>query len=317
MALECNQTLPGGSDDTESVGRTVGVGSVMAPGKPIRPTVGAVFEGGGFRGLYTAGVIDVWLEQGIEVDHAVGVSAGAAFGCNIKSRQVGRAIRYNKRFCADKRYASLGNLVRTGDLFSREFAYGEVPWVLDPFDQEAFRRDPMRFTVVCTDVESGAAVYRDLGPGDPHDIEWIRASASIPALARPVELEGRRYLDGGVADSIPWEWMREQGHDREVVVLTQPAGYRKEANALMPLLRAVLRRYPNLLQGLATRHERYNACLEALDRAEATGEVFVIRPSESVKVPTMCRDADELERIYRVGRRDAEATLGSLRTYLS
>ena len=281
-----------------------------------RPTVGAVFEGGGFRGLYTAGVIDVWLERGVVVDHAVGVSAGAAFGCNIKSRQIGRAIRYNKRFCADKRYASLGNLIRTGDLYSKDFAYGEVPWVYDPFDTAAFTANPMRFTVVCTDVDTGEALYHDLGPGDADDIEWIRASASIPALSRPVHLDGRAYLDGGVADSIPWEWMAAQGYEREVVVLTQPAGYRKEPNSLMPLLRVLLCRYPRLLDGLATRHDRYNACLDSLAAQERAGRVFVIRPSESVKVPAICRDPDELERIYQVGRADAERTLPGLLGYL-
>ena len=159
------------------------------------PTAGLTLEGGGFRGLYTAGVLDVWMENGAEFDRVVGVSAGAAFGCNIKSRQAGRAIRYSKRYCADPRYAGIGNLLRTGDLYSREFAYGEVPWRLDPFDSEAFARNPLTFTVACTDVDTGEAVYHDLGPGDAGDIEWIRASASIPALARPVELAGlRAYL---------------------------------------------------------------------------------------------------------------------------
>ena len=144
-------------------------------------TAGLVLEGGGMRGLYTAGVLDVFMEHGVEFAHAVGVSAGAAFGVNIKSRQVGRAIRYNKRFCADPRYASLKNLLRTGELYSIDFAYREVPLHLDPFDIEAAVANPMRFTAVCTDIVTGEAVYRDIERGDGDDLDWIRASASVPA----------------------------------------------------------------------------------------------------------------------------------------
>lgn len=153
-------------------------------------TAGLVLEGGGMRGLYTAGVLDAFMEHGVEFAHAVGVSAGAAFGVNIKSRQVGRAIRYNKRFCADPRYASLKNLLRTGELYSIDFAYREVPLHLDPFDIEAAAANPMHFTAVCTDIVTGEAVYRDIERGDGDDLDWIRASASVPLLARPVELDG-------------------------------------------------------------------------------------------------------------------------------
>ena len=172
-----------------------------ADGAGSRPTVGAVLEGGGFRGMYTAGVLDVWMEHGLTADACVGVSAGATFGCNFKSLQVGRALRYNKRYCGDPRYVGLRNLVLTGDLFSRDFAYGELPWELDVFDSAAFAANPMRFTVVATDIVRGEAVYHDLGPGDEGDIEWIRASASIPALSRPVELDGR--LDPVPLDARP------------------------------------------------------------------------------------------------------------------
>ena len=198
---------------------------------------GVVLEGGGFRGLYTAGVLDVWMEHGVTADGTVGVSAGAAFGYNFKSRQVGRVLRYNTAYAADPRYASLRNWLRTGDLYSRDFAYGEVPLVLDPVDTETFRSWPMRFTAVATDINTGEAVYHDLEHGDASDIEWIRASASIPVLSRPVKLDGRALLDGGAADSIPVAWMRGQGYQKIAVVLTQPRGYRKKPNRMMPLLR--------------------------------------------------------------------------------
>lgn len=281
-----------------------------------RPTAGLVLEGGGYRGMYTAGVLDVWMREGISFDHAAGVSAGAAFGCNIKSGQVGRALRYNKRFCADSRYCSWANWIKTGDLFSRDFAYDEVPLRLDPFDSAAFASNPMRFTVVCTDIEAGEPVYHDIERGDKADIEWIRASASIPVLSRPVELTGRKLLDGGAADSIPVAWMRSQGYDRTVVVLTQPAGYRKQPNQLMPFLRVWLRKYPRLVELLARRHVAYNRTLDDIAEAERTGEVFVLRPSESVTLPAIVRDPEDLQRAYDIGRKDAEARLSALRAYL-
>lgn len=281
-------------------------------------TTGLVLEGGGMRGMYTAGVLDVLMEHNIAFTHAVGVSAGACFGCNIKSLQIGRAIRYNKAFCADKRYASFGNWLRTGDLYSLDFAYREVPLVRDPFDLDTYRANPVSFTAVCTDIETGEPVYRDINEGSAEEIiDWIRASASIPVLSRPVELDGRKLLDGGVADSIPWEWMLRQGYKRNVVVLTQPAGYRKEPNNLVPFLRVVLHRYPRLVAELADRHERYNASVEGLETAERAGKLFVIRPSESVQAPAMVRDPEILERIYQIGRHDAESRLAALKAYLA
>lgn len=277
---------------------------------------GLVLEGGGMRGLFTAGVLDVLMERGIGVDHAVGVSAGAAFGVNIKSGQVGRAIRYNKRFCADPRYASLRNLVREGNLYSVGFAYRKLPLELDVFDVAALRANPMRFTVVCTDIETGEAVYRDIEHGDEEDLDWIRASASVPLLARPVELAGHLLLDGGVADSIPVAWMCAHGYDKNIAILTQPAGFRKEPNRLMPLLRVALRRYPRLVALLANRHERYNAQLAEVERLEGEGRLFVIRPSESVRAPLAVKDPAILERIYQQGRRDAQAQLAGLEAYL-
>lgn len=288
---------------------------------PAGPRVGAVLEGGGFRGMYTAGVLDIWMENGVEVDAAIGASAGAAFGCNIKSRQIGRAIRYNKRFCNDPRYAGLGVLLRTGDLYSKDFAYHTVPFELDVFDSAAFRENPMRFTVVCTDADTGEPVYRDLERGDEVDIEWIRASASIPVVSRPVELEHRgrmlRLLDGGAADPIPVSWMLGQGCDRCVAVLTQPRGFKKEPQPLMPLIRRALRAYPRMVEVLERRHEHYNEQLDEIARLEAAGRLFVIRPSESVKVPVVVKDPEVLEGVYQVGRRDGLATLEALKSYLA
>ena len=184
-----------------------------------------ILEGGAMRGMFSCGVTDIFLENGVEFDGMAGISAGAAFGCNFKSRQAGRAIRYNKRFCGDWRFCSLRSLLTTGDLYGVDFCYREIPDSLDPFDRAAFRRNPMEFRVGATDARTGEAVYHNCMDGSDGDIQWMRASASMPLVSRPVALEGRLLLDGGIADPVPLQYMVGLGYSRNVAVLTQPKGY--------------------------------------------------------------------------------------------
>ncbi|MDE5571244.1 MAG: patatin family protein, partial [Prevotella sp.] len=243
---------------------------------------GLVLEGGALRGLWTAGVIDVMMEHDIWPDGLIGVSAGAAFGCNYKSRQVGRAIRYNTRFARDSRFSGLKSLLLSGDYFNAHFGYHVVPYEYDLFDITAFQQNPMTFTVVCTDVVTGQAVYHDMSHVDYDELEWLRASASMPLASRVVKVQGRQLLDGGVADSIPLEYFENNGYDRNVVILTQPLGYQKEHNRLMPLIRLWLRHYPNMVRALDERHLMYNRQLEYVRQAEQEGRCLVIRPDEPI-----------------------------------
>ena len=164
---------------------------------------GLVLEGGALRGLFTAGVLDVFMSNGIAFDGAIGVSAGACFGCNFKSGQIGRVIRYNRRFAKDPRYCSWSSLIRTGDLFNADFCYRELPMALDVFDAAAYAANPMAFYVVVTDCATGKPVYRRLDTADREAFEWIRASASMPLVSRPVRIGAGEYLDGGLSDGIP------------------------------------------------------------------------------------------------------------------
>ena len=223
---------------------------------------GLVLEGGAMRGLFSAGVIDVLMENNLLPDGVIGVSAGAAFGCNIKSKQPGRVIRYNKKLAHDWRYASFRSLLTTGDYFGGEYAYHYMPRHLDYFDVETFNNNPMEFWAVCTNVGTGKAVYKRLMEVDNNCLEYIRASASMPIAARIVTVEGKKLLDGGIADSIPLRFFQEQGYDRNLVVLTQPANYVKEPNKLMPLMRLWLRRHPRIIRALEQRHIMYNNQLE-------------------------------------------------------
>ena len=276
---------------------------------------GLVLEGGGFRGMYTCGVIDVFMENGICFDEVVGVSAGAAFGCNIKSKQIGRALRYNKRFCQDSRYSGLKSFIKTGDLYNKEFAYGIVPTILDPFDTKTFRENPLKFTVVCTDIHTGNPVYHEIQNGDATDIEWIRASASIPIVSKPVKLDGYELLDGGVSDSIPVNWMLERS-DKTVIVLTRDKSYHKEPMKYIHLLKKAFKEYPNLQKALENRYIVYNKTLDEIEQLEREGKVVVIRPSKPIACAMIEKDPNHLQEIYDIGRQDALHYLVDLKKYL-
>lgn len=276
---------------------------------------GLVLEGGAMRGLFTTGITDVMMEAGIELDGLIGVSAGAAFGCNYKSRQPGRAIRYNKRFARDKRYCSWQSWLKTGDLYNAEFGYHIVPAKYDIFDDKAFNENPMEFYVVCTDVTTGKAVYKQLKESTPLTYDWIRASASMPLASKVVELEGQKVLDGGVADSIPLEYFERIGYDRNVVILTQPEGFVKERNPLMPLMRIALRHYPNMIKAMDTRHLMYNRQLEYVRQAEREGRCLVIRPETAIPIGHISHDPEEMQRVYEMGRQTGEQYINKIKEF--
>ena len=278
---------------------------------------GLILEGGAMRGMFTAGVIDVMMENGIDFDGAIGVSAGAAFGCNYKSKQVGRVIRYNMKYCADRRYSGIGSLIKTGNIFSTDFAYGEVPLKYDVFDFETYQSNPMDFYVVCTDIETGKAVYHNYGGKDDHCFDWIRASASMPIVSQIVDIDGRKLLDGGIADSIPVKYFEELGYRKNVVVLTQPENYQKKKNRLMPLIRLKYRRYPKLVETMANRHLVYNAALDYIKDRERQGALFVIRPKEKLKIGKVEKNPDKLKEVYDIGRETAAAQIQAIKDFLN
>lgn len=268
------------------------------------------------RGMFTAGVLDVMMENGITYDGIIGVSAGAAFGCNYKSKQIGRAIRYNMKYCNDKRFAGIGSLIKTGNIFNTEFAYGDVPLKYDVFDFDTYQSNPLDFYVVCTDIETGEAVYHNYGGKDDHGFDWIRASASMPLVSQIVEIEGRKLLDGGAADSIPIKQFEEMGYERNVVVLTQPAGYQKKPNSLMPLIHLKYRKYPKLIETMENRHIVYNQTLAYIEQQEKQGKLYVIRPKESLQVGKVEKNPDKLKKVYDMGRETATLQMEQIKEYL-
>lgn len=277
---------------------------------------GLVLEGGAMRGLFTAGVIDVMMEQGITYDGAIGVSAGAAFGCNYKSEQIGRVLRYNKRYCADKRYSGIRVLLKTGNIYSTEFCYEEVPLKLDVFDFDAYKKNPMEFYVVCTDVETGKPVYHKYTGEEGNGFDWIRASASMPVVSQIVEIDSMKLLDGGIADSIPVRYFEQIGYEKNVAVLTQPKEYQKGRNKILPLIRRKYKKYPNLCTAMETRHIMYNRELEYVQQQEKAGKLFVIRPEEALNISRVEKNPEELQRVYNIGRKTGESYLKELQEFL-
>lgn len=277
---------------------------------------GLVLEGGGMRGLFSAGVIDVMMERGIVYDGLVGVSAGSSFGCNYKSRQPGRVLRYNLRFAKDPRYMGLRSLLASGNLVGAEFAYHTLPLQLDVFDCDAFERNPMEFHLVCTDVATGKPVYYRMEKVDYQSLEWLRASASMPVVTRPVRVDdGRKMLDGGISDSIPLEYFQSCGFDRNVVVLTQPRDFRKKPSPVW-FFRLMMPYAPKIAEAMGRRHIMYNAQLDFVNAQEAAGNALVIAPENPLPIGRIDTDHARMKAVYGMGREACLRRLDEIEQFL-
>lgn len=274
---------------------------------------GLVMEGGSMRGMFTCGVTDVFLEEHIDFDCAVGTSAGATFGINFKSRQKGRAYRYTTRYCRDYRYGSILSLLKSGDVFDVKFCYRDIPNKLDPWDATAFQANPLEFYVVASDIETGRPVYYRLEKGQEEDLRWIQASASMPLFSNIVKIDNRRFLDGGVTDSIALKFMERLGCKKNVVILTQPEGYVRKDSPLLPLIRIKYRKYPALIRACEQRARIYNNTLRYISSQEKAGNAFVIRPQTSLNVGRLESNPKKLEKAYDMGRIAARKSLCAIR----
>lgn len=278
---------------------------------------GLVLEGGAMRGMFTAGIMDVMMENDIALDGVVGVSAGACFGCNYKSRQPGRAIRYNMRFARDKRYSGLWSWLTTGNVFNAEFAYHVVPTTYDLFDYDTYNANPMEFHVVCTDVNTGEAVYHRLDTMDHEGLEWIRASASLPLASRIVEVGGHQLLDGGLADSVPLPYFQQLGYERNIVILTRPRDYVKAPMGHARLLRWLLRKHPAVAKAMLNRHTLYAQQVAYAQQEATAGRALVLQPDTDLGIPHVCHDAELMRRVYETGREMGQRRLGEIAEFLT
>lgn len=277
---------------------------------------GLVLEGGAMRGIFTAGVLDVFMENGIRFDNVIGVSAGACFGCNYVSGQIGRTIRYNMKYAKDKRYCSVRSLIKTGDMFGAKFCYHTLPKELDRFDEEAFIASGIPFYLVVTDVETGCAGYHHMTCASDEELEWMRASSSMPLVSNIVNIDGGKYLDGGIADSIPLRASEAIGCAKNVTVLTKPRGYRKSPDKTMPLIKRRYRQYPNLVHAMKVRHIAYNEQLDYCLKQEKAGSNFVICPKSPLPLGHICHDPLVMRETYELGRSEATELLPALERFL-
>ena len=276
--------------------------------------VGLVLEGGAMRGMYTAGILDSLLDTNIKIDGIIGVSAGALFGVNYCSKQKGRSLRYNKKYINDPRYMSVKSLLKTGNIVNTEFAYYEMPFKLDPFDEEAYSKSKTDFYAVITNIRTGKAEYMKI-INCSIQIDELRASGSMPFVSTPVKIDKEEYLDGALADSIPVLKCQEMGYDKIIVVLTKPLTYRKKKRPAF-LAKMYYRKYPNLVNAINTRYLKYNETLDIIIDKENKKEIFVFRPSQDLKIKRIEKDVDKLQAMYDLGVKDFQDNLKALKKYL-
>lgn len=277
---------------------------------------GLILEGGGMRGAYTCGVLDAFLDYDIETDGVIGVSAGICHGCSYVSKQRERAFRVMSDYLNDRRYMSMQSLLRTGDLFNAQFVYHTIPEKLNRYDFDTFNRSHTRLYAVCSNLDSGEAEYIRLIHME-QDVEYVRASASLPLLSRIVELDGKKLLDGGVSDSIPIRKFQSMGYEKNIVVLTQHEGYRKKKSASIPLIRARYHAYPHFVAKMEDRHLRYNETLDYLKEQEQQGKVLIIRPKQPVNISRLEKNVSKLQALYDEGYEDTAKMISEIRAFLA
>lgn len=276
---------------------------------------GLILEGGGMRGVYTAGVLDAFLEENIEFSSIYGVSAGSCHACSYMSKQKGRAYRVNVDYLDDPNYCGVKSYLKTGNVFGADMLYSQIPNVLDPFDYEEFEKYPGKFFAVLTNLETGEPEY--IRVKDLKKQMWaVRASSSLPLVSKTLVVKGRHYLDGGIADSIPIRRSIEAGNEKNVVILTREDSYRKTPNELMPLMKLRYSHSKAFLEKAENRHIRYNETLDYLKTEEEEGRVFIIRPSEKVNVGRVEKNKDKLEHLYNIGLEDGRKSMEAMKKYL-
>lgn len=276
---------------------------------------GLVLEGGGMKGVYSSGVLDFFLDKGLEFSSCYGVSAGACSLCSFLSKQRGRAYHTNVDYLQDKNYCSLYSLLKTGDLFGVDMCYHQIPEKLNPYDNETFEKYQGKFYSVVTNIETGCPEYI-LIKNMRTDIEAIRASASLPLVSRNVEINGKLYLDGGISDAIPLRRSMKDGNRKNVVIMTKEVGYRRQPASALSLMRLCYRKYPKVYELMKNRHIVYNETLDFLEEEVKKGTVFLIQPKVKSDVGRIEKDERKLKALYEEGYAEAGACYEKLIKFL-
>ncbi len=276
---------------------------------------GLILEGGGMRGVYTAGVLDFFIDKEIVLKNCIGVSAGAVHGCSYVSWQKRRAYHVVVDSIDDKRYASMENLIKTGFFFGEDYNLNIVPKKF-PYDYEAYNKSETSFYAAVTNIETGKAEYLKINDMEK-EVNYIWASGSLPLMAKPVKINGKLYMDGGIADSIPIKASMKMGFKKNIIVLTRDKDYRKEKTSTVQLVRMRYPKYPKLAETLKNRHIDYNKTIEYINEMEKKGEVFVIRPSIAPDIGRLEKNKEKLKKLYKLGYEDAKKSYDKMIDYLN
>lgn len=274
-----------------------------------------ILEGGAMRGLYSAGVLDVFMKNNINVDVIYGVSAGALFGLNYKSRQIGRALRYNLKYANDKNYMGLYSLITTGDVMNRDFCFNKLVYELDKLDFETYKNNPVEFYAVVTNLRTGKPEYIKIDDAEK-DLEYFRASGSMPFVSKPVEINGNLYLDGAIADAVPFKKALEENYEKIIVVLTRPADFNRKEKSHLPY-KFFYGKYPNFVETANNSCTKYNETMDLIDKYESENKVVVLRPSKLIKMQRVEKDTNKLQAIYDLGTSDCMKRLDEIKEYLN
>ena len=267
------------------------------------------------RGMFTAGVMDVMMENGVDFDGVIGVSAGALHSCSFVAGQQGRSIRYYKKYSHDPRFFSFKTWLKTGNIVDTTFCYHDIHRTLDPFDNETFMASRAKFYVTCSNVETGKAEYLHISDLFSDQIDLLRASASLPYFSRIVEYGGMKLLDGGCIDPIPIRAFESMGYTKNILVLTQPREHRKKDRDSI-LARWLYRRYPKFCEAFENCPPTYEETLKYIDEQEQKGNLFVIRPESRIDISRLTRDPKKIAYGYELGRQDALKRVDALKVWL-
>ena len=274
-----------------------------------------ILEGGAMRGLYSAGVLDVFMRNNINVDVIYGVSAGALFGLNYKSRQIGRAIRYNLKYAREKNYMGLYSLITTGDVMNKDFCFNKLVYELDRLDFETYKNNPVEFYAVVTNLQTGKPEYIKIDDAEK-DLEYFRASGSMPFVSKPVRVNGNLYLDGAISDAVPFKKALEEDYEKIIVVLTKPAGFNRKKKSLMPY-KLFYGKFPNFVETGNNSFAKYNETMDLIEKYEAENKIIVLRPSKLIKMQRVEKDTNKLQAIYDLGVSDCMKKLYEINDFLN
>ncbi len=279
----------------------------------IESKTALILEGGAMRGLYSAGVLDTFMQNDIKADTIYGVSAGALFGLNYKSRQKGRALRYNLKYANEKNYMGLYSLITTGNIMNKDFCFNKLVYELDKLDFEIYKNTPVDFYAVVTNLQTGNPEYIKIDDAQK-DMEYFRASGSMPFVSKPVEINGNFYLDGAISDAVPFKKVLDMNFEKIIVILTRPAGYRKQKSHLPYKL--FYGNFPNFVETAKNHYIKYNETMNLIEKYEAENKIIVLRPSELIKMKRVEKDKTKLQKMYNLGVSDCMQKLDKIKKYI-